>query len=628
MSAGTKVASLFAEIGFKISERDIESVKQAFNSLKDKIDELVAKTAEFANTITRLSKSTGLSPKLLQDFHKLGIEAGIATDEVDSMLNIMADVANKAYWGLGNQYAQWGLFFGRGETAASALIKTLQKLSISSPQKQREIANELGLQLDAALMLAEKYKNSGLKIDNPFALSEEEVKTMHEVNIETNNLTYNIDAFWKKLTSTQGENQLRNIEIYSKFLRKIQEASLGLAKTSIGNTILDVIVTGASVISPIIEHGGAFLNTLGTTFKVISSGIKLLPLGILTGFVIKLLSLMGIIGKTNFFGSLQSNFDKFLSESGGFGEDLKKAMESAFGYLLNIVNQYIPEIGKTLGITEFLQDAKEGKLFEGIGKLLDRWYSAFIMGISVLINKLKIYGGFLWGIFSNGLKETISWAWDTLKNDVFKNVMLMFYKGLNRIPGVDLTDKIAELEEELATGSPNDLLKNLKEIRNTEVKKLNLALDEEESLYESVRNSLMGGDNDTISSPEEYEKKKEEYKRSKALERKFMQDIARDANEMIKMGLPKSQVEEWVKNAKSLTATPIPSNNSSSLSIDHSGATSKNFDVKIEGYKGSPEELVGCIQDWADSVGMTVDEVARNQEIVKAYCMQGGAGQY
>ena len=490
--SGTKVANLFAEVGFKISNQEIEAIKNAFSSIKDKIDELVAKTAEFATSITRLSKSTGISPKLLQDFHNLGVEAGITTDEVDSMLNTMANIANKAYWGLGNQFAQWGLFFGRGETAASALLKVLNKLNVSSPQKQREIANEIGLSLDAALMMAEKLKKSGFKTEDYFNLTDKEVDTMHSVNIELAMMDHRVGNFWKKLTASQGENQLRNLHTLNKVIKSITTSTINAANTGFGKGLLDSLITGVQIIEPVLKHGSQLIDA----FKLGFRGIKYLGIGALVtslGFVLtKLVSL----NPSQLFKDAQNWLSNILNTTDEFGEGIKESMASAADYALEVITKYFSETSDLLGITRFLKDLKKGDLFTGLERLLNRWWTALSAGAKAAFRKARNLGLYIWDLFSGGFEKLISWAWDTLSFNVFKPLMLQLYKGLDALPMVDLSEEIAELEEELGTLSnkPKPLTDRLYETKKYSDALYKVRDEKEPSIYEAVRNSLMNFD--------------------------------------------------------------------------------------------------------------------------------------
>ena len=490
--SGTKVANLFAEVGFKISNQEIEAIKNAFSSIKDKIDELVAKTAEFATSLTRLSKSTGISPRTLQDFHNLGVEAGIAADEVDSMLNTMANVANKAYWGLGNQFAQWGLFFGRGETAASALLKVLNKLNVSSPQKQREIANEIGLSLDAALMMADKLKKSGFKTEDYFNLSEKEVDTMHSVNIELAMMGHRVDNFWKKLTASQGENQLRNLHTLNKVIKSITTSTISAANTGFGKGLLDSLITGVQIIEPVLKHGGQVIDA----FKLGFRGIKYLGIGALVtslGFVLtKLVSL----NPSQLFKDAQNWLSNILNTTGAFGKGIKDSISSAADYALDVITKYFSETSDLLGITRFLKDLKKGDLFTGLERLLNRWWTALSAGAKAAFRKAKNLGLYVWDLFSGGFEKLINWAWDTLSFNVFKPLMLQLYKGLDALPMVDLSEEIKSLEEELGNtkNEPEDLSKRLNISKKVADVVYDVREKDEPSIYDAVRKSLMNFD--------------------------------------------------------------------------------------------------------------------------------------
>lgn len=487
--SGTKVANLFAEVGFKISNQEIEAIKNAFSSIKDKIDELVAKTAEFATSLTRLSKSTGISPKLLQDFHNLGVEAGITTDEVDSMLNTMANVANKAYWGLGNQFAQWGLFFGRGETAASALLKVLNKLNVSSPQKQREIANEIGLSLDAALMMAEKLKKSGFKTEDYFNLTDKEVDTMHSVNIELAMMDHRVGNFWKKLTASQGENQLRNLHTLNKVIKSITTSTINAANTGFGKGLLDSLITGVQIIEPVLKHGSQVIDA----FKLGFRGLKYLGIGALVSGLGFILTKLVSLNPSQFFKDAQSWFSNILNTTDEFGKGIKDAMASAAEYALNIVTRYFSETSDLLGITRFLKDLKKGDLFTGLERLLNRWWTALSAGAKAAFRKAKNLGLYIWDIVSGGLEKTIEWAWETLNHNVLLPLMLRIYKALDAIWGVDFSEEIEDLEKQLGK-TPEELSKRLEINKKVADVVYDVREKDEPSIYEAVRKSLMNFD--------------------------------------------------------------------------------------------------------------------------------------
>lgn len=599
MSEGQKIASLYAQVGFKMSEEDINKIKQALTSLKETIDELVKRTAEFATTLTRLSKSTGISPKLLQDFHNLGVEAGIATDEVDSMLETMANVANKAYWGLGNQYAQWGLFFGRGETAASALLKTLNKLNISSPQKQREIANELGLQLDAALMLADKLKKSGFKTEDYFNLSDKEVDTMHSVNLELKMMEHRVDGFWKKLTATQGENQLRNLKAVQKVVKSITTSIIDAAKTTTGNTLLDSFVTGVQILEPIFSQGQKLFGALKTAF----SSLKYLGFGALVGTIGFIVSKLASFNTSSIFTSMQSWLDDLTTTGGKFGKDIQDAISTAADYVLRLLHSHFKNIADILGLTEFLEGAKKGNIFSGLGKLLDIWWRAATAGLKALLIHAKNLALYVWDIVSGGLEKIIAWAWETLNYNVFMPLMLRLYKALNGHFGFDFSEEIEELEQGLLEG-PEALAKRLN--RNARASKVAYDIREEgeQSIYDAVLSSLMGD-------YEDY--KKTQGKRSQSMQSGLKQQIVptKETRENRRNLVKYYQTQNLLNN---LLPNDIVNNSTNTLKnntyVDHSTTNVEINEAKTP-QETSDAVLFALSNARSNSASMQDDEVAR-----------------
>lgn len=406
IGSALKVADLFAEVGFKISNKDFDAIKTSFNSIKAKLDELIKSTADFATTLTNLSLRTRLSPKLIQDIELLGQKAGVAKDDVHSMLDTMARVAQKAYWGYGNEFAQWGLIFSRNETSASALLKTLQKLNVSSPQRQREIANAIGLQLETALRFAEQVKTSGFNVNNPFSLGEKNIKEMDRVNIELGLIEDSWDRLRNKIIGSQSGAILSYTKRVSSWITWLQKSILNISQTKIFSGLFDKFIRAIPFIDLAFKNIGKVFQTISVATKAIGTAFKIINWAFLIGILGKIFG--GIFGlKKNFVsGYIQKLFDDFLSTSGKFGREIKNQITNGINYLEQALNDILPDFIKNKkSYKDIFSTARNEGIFLGISKILDNIWEFIKLFYKAFWNFIKTLASLLYNIIKFGITE-------------------------------------------------------------------------------------------------------------------------------------------------------------------------------------------------------------------------------
>ena len=400
MSEGKQVAKLFARIGFNIKDVDVQRVIGNLKKIETQLKELINDAAGFANSLAMLSKSTNLSPEILQKFKKLGIDAGIGADAMQNILNVATELSSKSFFGFTNTLSQWGIYLRRADSAADVFFKIMRGAAGKEFQIQKELFAAAGISVGEGRALLEALSKYGFNKNNSFEIDKKTINTLRDIKIISDQINYNFSQFKNAFIGQQGDAIKETFKRTQFIYDKIQKIILKITGTQIFKSSFGYFFKALPVI-----------NTFFDTYKQVSSlwsGKARIIKDIFT--TIKWILGASILFKLiTFFAGYKGNFFKSIGEFWNnlkdtdplfkqIGATLTDAFKGGAEILENMIGK---DKFENLGFKEF----KEDVLNKGFFASLDKWSNILQKKFVNLISSLF-----------KGLKNLISYFYDVLIN--------------------------------------------------------------------------------------------------------------------------------------------------------------------------------------------------------------------
>lgn len=392
---GKQIASLYAKIGFVIESQDFQRVREGLNQLHNQMQEIIEQTAEFAQQLSDISLSAGISPKALQGLRLFGMEAGVAESAIDSLAEKSREFARRAFFGQGNEYGRWGLYFDRFETSSSALEKIIKNINRFAPDSNevRQLIDELGADYQTLIRLSEQFqKGGGFNSSwNYLEIDDKNIEKMREVRIIQESTANSWDLWEKKFFAKQAENIYWYESKVRDFVQWWQKAILNLYETSWMDKIFGKIVRYLPAVVTTFNHIETVYDTLAKTFTLIKkTGAIGLSVGVATIGTTLITKLMKSMGYMNFdlATTMQRGLNNFLDSTGTFGVRAREVIAQGVGILEDTLRDLLPEaLTNTETFNQFFKtaNAPNGGIILAFSEIADK-----------IIDKILSWLGELW----------------------------------------------------------------------------------------------------------------------------------------------------------------------------------------------------------------------------------------
>ena len=401
MSEGLQIAKLFARIGFNIADGDIQNVLANLSKIGDKLNDLIKQAGEFATSLSQFSRSTNLSPELIQKFDRFGVSARIGADGIRDMVTASKELSRGSYWGFTNTLSQWGINLQRADDAADVFFKIMKGASGRSFQAQSEIFAAAGYPLEKAFAALDELSRRGFNAQNGIIIDKATVDRLSDIDGISQRIAHNFKQFQNAFVGQQSERIKETMQRTEQIYSKVENLVLKMTGTDIFKKSFGMFYQALPVIDTVSENIGIITKAITgklEIFKTIFNTIKAI-LG--ASILFKIVSILSGGGGFQILATLDETWKKLVGSSEAaraFQKMLKNGFLEAYKVLEDAVGK---DWLKKLGIEKLKDDILEKGLFKVLDEKLSQLWKKLGEILSTMMKFLKDFVGWLWDVATN-----------------------------------------------------------------------------------------------------------------------------------------------------------------------------------------------------------------------------------